>query len=78
MDSQTKAALDSRPITPGVRVNKFPSTAHYDSKGGYVPDPLNQPSASLNYAAHDNGQLEHIAKPGYCEKHKQLGCDRCA
>ena len=60
--------------------NLFPSTAHIDPvTREYVPDPDNQPFAYQNTQPHDNGQLTHSAgKPGYCKKHKRLGCEACS
>ena len=54
-----------------------PSTAHYNAKGKYQHDPLNQLLAEQeklgNTGPNDLGQLSHITKiSGYCE-HGQLG-----
>jgi len=54
-----------------------PSTAHLDSRGNYVHDPLNQHYAEMakqgKLAPQDRGQQEHITKiSGYCI-HKVLG-----
>lgn len=54
---------------------KFPSTAHVDSKGNYVADERNQTLAFANTSAHSLGQLRHPGgKPGYCAQHSRLGC----
>ncbi|MFL6307510.1 MAG: hypothetical protein ACJ72H_28600 [Candidatus Sulfotelmatobacter sp.] len=63
---------------PTDKENLYPSTAHLDERGRYVPDPLNQHLASANFSAHDLGQLRHPVKPGYCEEHLRLGCEVCA
>lgn len=60
-----------------------PSTAHLDSRGNYVHDPLNQHYAEMEkqgkLAPQDRGQQKHpFGKPGYCEAHKALGCTECA
>jgi hypothetical protein len=57
------------------------STAHYDARGVYHHDPLNQPLAEQeklgNLGAHDLGHREHISKiSGYCEHLILGGCEK--
>lgn len=59
-----------------------PSTAHYDRKGHYVHDPLNQTFAEHeklgNLGARPVPQAQHpFGAPGYCAKHLRLGCEAC-
>jgi hypothetical protein len=62
--------------------NKFPSTAHYDQRGKYVHDPLNQPFAEQVKKGLDQpqsiGQKRHGVRPGYCPQHSKLGCEECS
>jgi hypothetical protein len=62
--------------------NLFPSKAHYDNRGRYVHDPINQPLAEHeklgNLQPRDLGQLRHVtAVQGYCKAHVKLGCEVC-
>ena len=67
---------------PTDRDNTFPSTAHYDSRGNYVHDPLNQLLAEQTKRGltqpRDIGQKRHGVRPGYCPQHTRLGCEECA
>jgi hypothetical protein len=66
--------------------NRFPSTA-FNERGhpdadpatdGFVPCRINQPHYyAQGKGAHNMGPLKHPVKPGYCEPHKVLGCERC-
>jgi len=59
-------------------INKFPSTAHYDERGRYIHDKLNQPLAEAEAQGRTGAQpvtpREHGVRTGYCEKHVRLGC----
>lgn len=59
-----------------------PSTAHYDERGRYVHDPVNQPLAEAEAlgltGARPIADHKHGVKPGYCEAHKALGCSECS
>jgi hypothetical protein len=61
---------------------KVPSTAHLDSRGQYIHDPLNQHYAEQEkqgkLAPQDRGQQRHGVRPGYCPQHSRLGCEVCA
>jgi len=75
MADSAQQALDSRPTDPktGERVNRFPGTGRLENRQ-WVPDLLNNALAGQNTSAHPIGQWEHPVKPGYCERHTNLGC----
>jgi hypothetical protein len=58
-----------------------PSTAHYDQRGQYVHDKLNQPLAEHeklgNLQPRDLGQLTHMTRiAGYCVHGVLGGCPK--
>lgn len=56
-------------------IQQNPSTAYLDERGNYVPCPVNQPLAYSDRSVHSIGSVIHpFGKPGYCAKHKALGC----
>lgn len=67
--------------TDHPEINKFPSTAHKDEKGKFVPDPLNQPLAVAYEAGlcepREMGDIKHPNGSGYCVRHQKLGCTEC-
>jgi hypothetical protein len=73
--------VEEKIVIKGVVHNTRPSTAHYDKKGRYVHDPLNQPLAEAAEqgltAAREMGPAKHPTRiSGYCSHGQLGGCDK--